>query len=117
MTGPDHRFISVAGEDKMKRVETDISERSSVLNIARREALFSILLAFLYFGWWYITAYGLGSGPVDEYSYIAGFPAWFFFSCIAGFIVFSVLSFLMVKLFFTEIDLDSEVERGNLDHD
>jgi uncharacterized membrane protein YhdT len=117
MIGYDHRPISVAREDKMKRVGKDISERSSVLSVARREALFSISLAFLYFAWWYITAYGLGSRPVDEYTYIAGFPAWFFLSCIAGFLVFSVLAFLMVKLFFTEIDLDSEVKRGNIDHD
>ena len=117
MIGCDQRFISFTREDAMKRVGIDISERSSVLNVARREALFSILLAFLYFAWWYITAYGLGSGPVDDYTYIAGFPAWFFLSCIAGFFVFSVLSFLMVKLFFTEIDLDPEVERGHMDHD
>lgn len=101
----------------MKRVGKNISERSSVLNVARREALLSILLAFLYFAWWYITAYGFGSGPVDDYTYIAGFPTWFFLSCIAGFLVFSVLSFLMVTLFFTDIDLDSEGERGNTDYD
>ncbi len=75
---------------------------------ADREAFLSLLLAIMYMAWWYFTAYGLGAGPVEDYSYIIGLPSWFFLSCIAGFFIFAVLSFLMVRMFFVEIPLTDE---------
>jgi len=75
---------------------------------ANREAFLSLLLALMYMAWWYFTAYGLGAGPVEDYSYIMGFPSWFFLSCIAGFFIFALLSFAMVRMFFVEIPLTDE---------
>lgn len=74
---------------------------------ANREAIYAVILALLYFLWWYVSAYGLGSGPVEEYRYILGLPEWFFFSCIAGFLVFSILARFMVTHLFKEISLET----------
>ncbi|GAA0307072.1 putative membrane protein YhdT [Gracilibacillus halotolerans] len=76
--------------------------------IANREALFGISLVVFHFLWWFGFAYGLGSKEVDEYTYILGFPAWFFYSCIIGFILISLLVFIIVKKFFVNIPLDEE---------
>lgn len=75
---------------------------------ANREALATIVLFVLNFIWWYGFAYGLGSKPVEQYKYIMGLPAWFFYSCVVGFVVISVSAWLMVKLFFKEMPLDSD---------
>ena len=42
---------------------------------ANREALLTLGAYALYFVWWYVCAYGLGSGDPDDYSYILGLPA------------------------------------------
>lgn len=52
---------------------------------ANREALYALAAYALYFLWWYATAYGLGDGDPAAYGYVWGFPAWFFWSCIAGY--------------------------------
>lgn len=77
---------------------------------ANREALIAVGMFILNFVWWYGFAYGLGSKPVDEYTYVMGFPSWFFYSCILGFIVFSFATWFVVKTFFKEIPLDEEAE-------
>ncbi|MFK4997831.1 DUF997 family protein [Bacillus sp. N9] len=46
--------------------------------IAHREAIIGIVLVIIHFVWWYGFAYGLGKKPVEEYTYVFGFPAWFF---------------------------------------
>lgn len=71
--------------------------------IAHREAIIGIILVLINFLWWYGFGYGLGSGKVENYSYIFGFPAWFFYSCIIGtmFIIFLVV--LSVMYFFKDI--------------
>lgn len=74
--------------------------------IAGREALIGVALAVANFLWWYAFAYGLGGKPVEEYRYIFGFPAWFFYSCILGFIVFALLVYVVVRLWFREVTLD-----------
>ncbi len=73
---------------------------------ANKEAMIAVGLCIAYFIFWYVTAYGFGDVPVDEYTYILGFPAWFFYSCVVGFALFSILSALMVRLFFKEVSLD-----------
>ncbi|ENH95966.1 hypothetical protein J416_13349 [Gracilibacillus halophilus YIM-C55.5] len=78
------------------------------IKIAHKEALIGIGLVLFHFIWWFSFAYGLGSTDVDNYSYILGFPAWFFYSCIMGIIVMSIFVSLIVKLFFTEISLENE---------
>ncbi len=77
---------------------------------ANREALIALILSLAYFIWWYATAYGLGDRAVEEYTYILGFPAWFFYSCVVGFLLFSLLAALMVKLLFKDISLDKSEE-------
>ena len=57
--------------------------------------------------WWFGFAYGLGSRPVEQYSYVLGLPAWFFYSCVLGYVVFSLASYLAVRFFFKDIPLDS----------
>ncbi|ANU22442.1 YhdT family protein [Planococcus donghaensis] len=78
--------------------------------IAHREALIGVGLALFNFIWWFGFAYGLGSRPVEEYSYIFGLPDWFFYSCIVGFLLICVLVIVIVKFFFTAVPFDEEEE-------
>ncbi|MFC4403396.1 YhdT family protein [Gracilibacillus xinjiangensis] len=76
--------------------------------IANREALIGVGLVIFNFIWWFGFAYGLGSGDITEYQYILGFPAWFFYSCIAGVLIMSVLVFIIVRKFFVNVPFDNE---------
>ena len=73
---------------------------------ANREARITLGLYLGYFVWWYACAYGLGSGDPGEYSYVWGFPAWFFYSCIVGYPLISLALWLAVRLFFRDMPLD-----------
>ena len=74
--------------------------------IAHTEALIGIVLVIINFAIWFGFAYGLGSGDPLEYSYVLGFPAWFFYSCIAGTIFMIVLIWLVMKFFFKEVPFE-----------
>ncbi|AIY06337.1 hypothetical protein Plano_2372 [Planococcus sp. PAMC 21323] len=76
--------------------------------IAHREAWIGVGLAIFNFVWWFGFAYGLGSRPVEEYSYVFGLPDWFFYSCVVGFLLISVLVVVIVKFFFVEVPFDEE---------
>ncbi|PPA70339.1 YhdT family protein [Jeotgalibacillus proteolyticus] len=76
--------------------------------IANREALIGVALALFNFVWWFGFAYGLGSRPVEEYTYVFGLPSWFFYSCIVGFITIAVLVILVVRFFFKEVPFTEE---------
>ncbi|MED2303771.1 YhdT family protein [Bacillus thuringiensis] len=76
--------------------------------IAHREALIGLGLAIINFIIWYGFAYGLGSKNPSEYTYVFGFPACFFYSCIVGFIVMVILLSLVVRFVFQDISLDEE---------
>ena len=76
--------------------------------IANREALIGIALVIINFAIWYGFAYGLGSGNPSEYQFVFGFPAWFFYSCIAGTIFMIILIWISIKIFFKEIPFDEE---------
>ncbi|MFC7392138.1 YhdT family protein [Scopulibacillus cellulosilyticus] len=78
---------------------------------AHREALIGVILAIINFIWWYGFAYGLGSKPVADYHYIWGLPSWFFYSCILGFIVMTVLVIIVVKFVFKDIPIDDDHEK------
>ncbi|MBY7144451.1 YhdT family protein [Virgibacillus sp. NKC19-3] len=78
--------------------------------IANREARIGCVLAIINFIWWYGFAYGLGSKPPEEYTYILGFPAWIFFSLILGTVFMFALVFFVVKFMLTEIPLEDEEE-------
>ncbi|HHV57107.1 MAG TPA: YhdT family protein [Firmicutes bacterium] len=71
-----------------------------------KEALIMLALFVLNVVWWYGFAYGLGSRPVETYGYVLGLPDWFFYSCVLGYLVFSVLAWLAVRVFFRDIPLD-----------
>ncbi|MGE6537877.1 YhdT family protein [Bacillus luti] len=76
--------------------------------IAHREALIGLGLAIINFIIWYGFAYGLGSKNPSDYTYVFGFPAWFFYSCIVGFVVMVILLSLVVCFVFQDISLDEE---------
>ncbi|MBU9673438.1 YhdT family protein [Planococcus sp. CP5-4] len=80
--------------------------------VAHREAWIGLGLALFNFVWWFAFAYGLGSRPVEEYTYIFGLPDWFFYSCIVGFLVMVVLVTVVVKLFFIDVPFDEEQEES-----
>lgn len=83
--------------------------------IAHREALIGIALVLINFAIWFGFAYGLGSGNPKDYTYVFGFPAWFFYSCIAGTIFMIVLLIVVIKLFFKNVSFDTE-EKEDGDH-
>ncbi|WP_377887594.1 YhdT family protein [Alkalihalobacillus sp. R86527] len=76
--------------------------------IANREALIGIGLVLINFLLWYGTAYGFGSKPVEEYSYIWGLPAWFFYSCIIVTLVMLFLVIFSVTFLYKEVPLEEE---------
>lgn len=76
--------------------------------VAHREALIGVVLAIVHFIWWFGFAYGLGSKPVEEYSYILGFPDWFFYSCIVGFILVAITVIFLVKFVLKDVSLEEE---------
>ena len=78
--------------------------------IAHKEALIGVVLVIINFAIWYGFAYGLGSGDPLQYKYVLGFPAWFFYSCIAGTIFMIICVWLAMKLFFKDIPLEEEDE-------
>lgn len=86
-------------------------EEDSRFKIANREALIGVGLVIFNFIWWYAFAYGLGSKDPSEYTYILGLPAWFFYSCVLGFIVMVILVVIVVKWFFVEVSFDEREER------
>lgn len=75
-----------------------------------KEAIMGLLLGIVNLIWWFGFGYGLGSKPVSEYSYILGFPTWFFMSCIVGGILFSTLTVLMVNKLFKHMSLNALTE-------
>ena len=62
-----------------------------------KEAMYGIILGIINMVWWYAFGYGLGSKPVEEYTYILGFPAWFFYSCVLSVVIFVGATFFMVN--------------------
>lgn len=88
-------------DDKRKTTDTRYK-------IAHREAWIGVALVIFNFIWWYGFAYGLGSAPVEQYQYIFGLPAWFFYSCVVGLVVMIVLVTVVVKIFFKEVPFTDE---------
>lgn len=70
-----------------------------------REALLGLGLGILNLIWWFAWGYGLGSVPPEKYTYVLGFPLWFFMSCIVGAVLFTVLTVIMVKKFYKDMPL------------
>lgn len=78
--------------------------------IANKEALIGIGLVFINFAIWFGFAYGLGSKDPEEYTYILGFPAWFFYSTMAGTVFMILLLIIVIRFFFTDVPFDDENE-------
>lgn len=76
--------------------------------IANREALIGVGLVFINFAIWFGFAYGLGSGDPAKYDYVMGFPAWFFYSCIAGTVFMVLLIWITIKVFFKDVSFEEE---------
>jgi uncharacterized membrane protein YhdT len=72
----------------------------------KKETIITIVLYLIYFTWWYVTAYGLGSVSPEKYTYMFGLPLWFVVSCVGGFILITTLVFFSVKYLFKDIDFD-----------
>ena len=81
---------------------------------ADREALMTLGLYVFFFVWWTVFAFGLRSGDPEEYSYVFGLPAWFFYSCVLGYPVMTFVLWIVVRRFFVNIPLDegSSEKRG-----
>jgi len=67
-----------------------------------KEALYTIGMFILFFIWWYVCAYGLA----DAAWTVFGLPAWFFMSCVVGWVLCCVGVWFMVKKIFKDVDLD-----------
>lgn len=76
--------------------------------VAHREAFIGIALVIVNFAIWFGFAYGLGSGDPKKYTYVFGFPAWFFYSCIAGTLFMILLIYIVIKFFFKDVSFDEE---------
>ena len=85
-----------------------IQMRDKRFAIAHKEACIGVGLVIINFAIWFGFAYGLGSGNPADYQYIFGFPAWFFYSCIAGTIFMIILIWLTMKIFFKDVSFDEE---------
>jgi len=90
--------------------QNDLKQDDYRFKVANREALIGVGLVVFNFIWWFAFAYGLGSKDPANYKYVFGFPAWFFYSCILGFIIMTVLVTVIVKKYFVDIPFDDEGE-------
>ena len=79
--------------------------------IANREALIGVGLVIINFAIWFGFAYGLGSTDPENYTYVLGFPAWFFYSTIAGTIFMIALVIFVLKRYFKDVPFDDEEEK------
>lgn len=75
-----------------------------------KEAWMGFGLGILNLIWWFGWGYGLGSKPVSEYTYMMGFPTWFFMSCIVGSVIFSILTVVMINKYFKNMSLEALTE-------
>lgn len=75
---------------------------------ANKEALLALGAYALYFIWWYVCAYGMGSVPPDEYEYVMGLPEWFFYSCVVGYPLITVILWGVIRFRFKHMPLDAE---------
>ncbi|MGG0718096.1 YhdT family protein [Robertmurraya massiliosenegalensis] len=91
----------------------DREQKDPRFKIANREALIGVVLVIINFVWWFAFAYGMGSESVENYSYVMGLPAWFFYSCVGGFILMVTLVTVVVKLLFKEVPFEDEEGDGS----
>ncbi|MBB6447823.1 YhdT family protein [Bacillus benzoevorans] len=76
--------------------------------VAHKEVRIGAVLVIINFLLWFGFAYGMGSGDPREYNYILGLPEWFFYSCIFGTLMSTLLVILSVKFLFREVSFDGQ---------
>ena len=89
-------------------MKKNLEKQDYRFKIANREALIGVALAVFNFIWWFAFAYGLGSGSPEDYTYVFGLPAWFFYSCVVGFVVMVILVVVVVKFWFVDVPFDED---------
>lgn len=101
-----------AGKDGSGR-ESDkrMNNMRGAFRQADREAWITLGLYVFFFLWWTIFAFGFGSGDPEEYHYVFGLPAWFFYSCVLGYPVMTFILWVVVRRFFADIPLDEDEKR------
>lgn len=77
---------------------------------ADREALITLGIYVFFFLWWTVFAFGLGGGDPEEYAYVFGLPAWFFFSCVVGYPVVTAVLWFVMRRWFADMPLDAYLE-------
>lgn len=81
---------------------------------ADREALFTLGVYAFFFLWWTLFAFGLGSGDPEQYAYVMGMPAWFFYSCVLGYPAVTAVLWVVVRALFKDMPLDDPgADRGS----
>ena len=93
-----------------------LSEKAKNRQI-NKEAIISIVLYILYFIWWYVTGFGLGSGDPSTYKYVMGLPLWFVLNSFVGPIIFIVAVIFTVKYLFVNIDLEDSQSHNQNDEE
>lgn len=96
---------SLNGGVQVKNTSAEFQEDPR-FKVSNREAIIGCVIAAVNFIWWFGFAYGLGSKPVEEYRYVFGLPAWFFYSCVVGYILITMVVIVAVKRWFRDIPLD-----------
>jgi uncharacterized membrane protein YhdT len=93
-----------------------LSEKAKNRQI-NKEAIISIVLYILYFIWWYVTGFGLGSGDPSTYKYVMGLPLWFVLNSFVGPMIFIVAVIFTVKYLFVNIDLEDSKSQNQNDEE
>lgn len=75
---------------------------------SNREALLTLALYVFFAVWWCAFAFAPGADDPETYSYVLGLPAWFFYSCVLGYVLITVMLWLVLRLGFRDMSLDDE---------
>ena len=75
-----------------------------------REALYGVILGGINVLLWLIGGYGFGRGNPENFTYILGFPAWFFISCILNALVAIAGTIFIVRTRMKDMPLDPMTE-------
>ncbi len=79
-----------------------------------KEAMYGVVLGIVNLIIWFVFGYGLGSRPVESYSYIFGLPSWFFLSCIVNSVFIISMTFFVVDKKMVDMSLDTmSMEQAN----
>lgn len=89
----NYSFDEIEIDPRFKRCEKEMKITFGV------QILFTLISVFV--------AYTLGKGPVEEYKYIMGLPAWWF-AVIVVTIVFTFIVIGITKMVFKDMDLTDE---------